>query len=144
MKPDPIKAKIQELCPDVMELRLGTELELVSVTKLHAQLRKKFGTSKYIYDGQSKLLCEHGWLDFSDMYLFHRSEWQINGSPITLAVVLRAIKKTGKVGRIDTNNFYSDDAEWVMKLVIYWNLEKDSWDSQTKETQLFVGSLLGV
>ncbi len=58
---------------------------------------------------------------------------------ITLAVVLRAIKKSKK---ISAKKWF----EAVDHLVgrAQWNLELDSWDDQTKETQQFIGQLLGV
>lgn len=85
-----IKAKIQELVPEVME---------------------------------DKCNCLHC------TYPVHRDFTQ----PITLAVVLRAIKKI-------------PDREWQIysQIINKWNLAQDNYDNQTRETQLFIGSLLGV
>lgn len=70
---------------------------------------------------------------------------------ITLAVVLRAIGTT-KRGQlqpgitVDPLGYFRDAlggvtaGSWVCR----WNLEKDSWDSQSPETQAFIGSLLGL
>lgn len=73
---------------------------------------------------------------------------------ITIAIVLRAIgkKQAGiavswcgefmsniPVGAYSSNKTYP----WQFESV-FWNLEKDSWDSQSKKTQEFIGTLLGV
>jgi hypothetical protein len=51
------------------------------------------------------------------------------GSPITLAVVLRAIDKLRYVNWDTFRN--------------RWNLVKDNYDEQTQKTKEFIGSLLG-
>jgi hypothetical protein len=92
---DPIKARIQSLCPDIM----------TSVSPTNAA-------------------ADNG--------------YEILGSPITLAVLLRAtVKKKGSLQSV----IYDGDAEELLKS---WNLAKDNYDDQTKETQEFIGSLLGV
>lgn len=73
-----------------------------------------------------------------------------NERPITLSVVLRAI------GKIQPANKTRVRVECDGQFLVYrepskqhwaeatWNLEKDDWESQTRETQLFIGSLLQV
>lgn len=130
---DPIKAKIQELCPDVMELKAGCVL----------------GNE----DGSIVGVCvdDGHWTCTSDDYqsLDNFDGVEILGSPITLAIVLRAIAKhpdnyctINEVGEL-TGFFLNDDNEADEEMV-EWNLEHDNYDSQTRETQLFFGSLLGV
>lgn len=94
---DPIKAKIQELCPDVMELKAGCVL----------------GNE----DGSIVGVCvdDGHWTCTSDDY------------------------QSGEL----TGFFLNDDNEADEEMV-EWNLEHDNYDSQTRETQLFFGSLLGV
>lgn len=58
---------------------------------------------------------------------------------ITLSVVLRAIRKN------DTEALAVRAAgDLVFESRNSWNLETDDWESQTRETQLFIGSLLQV
>ena len=61
---------------------------------------------------------------------------EILGNPITLAVIIQAIKKTG----------YNSTEEWLSvlgKLVDNWNLAKDNFNDQSEETKTFIGGLLG-
>lgn len=102
MTDDKTKAKIYELCPDVVIRTIGVTLG-----------KKKVEEIDLVKD-------------------------------ITLSVVLRAIKKTQEYSSFLTavacNGGFYEKGE----LKAVWNLEMDSWDSQSPETQAFVGSLLGV
>lgn len=128
MNTDPIKKRIQELCPDI-------------VKNEHAQL--------ITWD--------------------NRIEYFVELVPITLAVVLRAIEASGFIrGTIgekkeiklrqgetvaQARNRANFEGEWIAevnlsdpckRIILGWNLKKDDWESQTRETQLFIGSLLQV
>lgn len=96
MNTDPIKQKIQELCPDVMEPKF---FDLPEATVKMQKI-------------------------------------------ITLAVVLRAIQKLFREGTLQggyNNTILAfGDTAWR------WNLEHDNYDAQTRETQLFIGSLLNI
>jgi hypothetical protein len=136
---DPIKARIQELVPDVMEVRFGCAFELVGYSRFQAELFKRFRTKYYVYDGQSKLLCEHGWLDFNDMYVAQKDKWIIAGSPITLAVVLRAMfVHTNEKGQHTIRDTEFTEVIWR------WKWAKDNYDQQSDEAKAFIGILLGV
>lgn len=69
---------------------------------------------------------------------------------ITLAVVLRAIKKSGVYYAVDENGLFAsaprDDNKKNTYLIvipgIQWNLEHDNYDDQTQETKDFLANLL--
>jgi hypothetical protein len=66
-----------------------------------------------------------------------KEQLRIDGSPITLAVVLRTIKP------FVTNTQHDNHA--LEQLVDgIWNLEHDNYDQQSEECKQFIGSLLGV
>lgn len=112
---DPIKAKIQELCPDVIE-------------KYNRCMGCGYGFD-FCLKGKN---CPNNFREL----------------PITLAVVLRAIEKTVLNRCIfvsASGRFYEERAGQNVQLMPgKWNLSQDSYDNQTRETQLFIGSLLGV
>lgn len=133
-----IKAKIQELCPDVMELKFGCKVTFSN--------EEHFGYAMIVSeeDGRLRVLIagEHN-------PLIERSAVkEILGSPITVAVVLRAIHKAwpdAKYACTSQGRFgHLDDLGHNNHLTVTWNLEKDNWDSQSVETQAFVGGLLGL
>ena len=70
----------------------------------------------------------NGWLgeDYEQIHC------KILGKPITLAVVLRALKP-----KIDMNTYV------ISSLLEDWNLEKDNFNDQSEETKGFIGGLLG-
>jgi hypothetical protein len=142
---DPLKARIQELVPDVMEVQFGCGFELVGYSRFQAELFKRFRTKYYVYDGQSKLLCEHGSLNFDDMYLFNKDKWVIVGSPITLAVVLRAIKQNTIIyGDLPADMQLLNMQRKYGEVAGRWNLKADNYDQQSEECKQFIGSLLGI
>jgi hypothetical protein len=136
---DDIKAKIVELVPDVLEVKFGCTFELVGYSRFQAELFKRFGTKYFVYDGQSRLLCEHGSLEFNDMYLPHRDKWIIVGAPITLAVVLRAmfVHTNGK------SEHAIRDTEFT-EVMWRWKWANDNYDQQSDECKHFIGLLLGI
>lgn len=68
---------------------------------------------------------------------------------LTLAVVLRAILKTNPANRTrviveSSGQFRTWTPDEGNLLGVYWNLEEDEWESQSAETQAFIGRLLGL
>jgi hypothetical protein len=113
---DPTKAKIQELCPGVMDCQVcGSNVIHNSVC----------------------MNCR---------------DTVVVGSPITLAVVLRAIKALKEDNAIEfgvraDGHFLMDFCEktaWVDggETPVIWNLEHDNYDQQSEECKQFIGSLL--
>lgn len=138
---DPIKARIQSLCPDIMELKFGCIVK-------HAN---RFGIivaiNKYERDDETFTRQIVKWEGevFVDQVQIIGARWEILGSPITLAVVLRAMEKCGATVSVDTfGDFYGLEDLDNNNSLAHWNLAKDNYDDQTKETQKFIGTLLGV
>lgn len=108
---DNIKAKIIELCPDVLE--------------------------------EHSVACD---MDTSHGYAVAHAN--CTSRDLTLAVVLRAIEKTVLNRCIfvsASGRFYEERAGQNVQLMPgKWNLAQDNYDNQPRETQLFIGSLLGV
>lgn len=142
---DKVKAKIVELCPDVMELKSGCEIEYDGET---AYLT---GETYTMGDAFGSVPARKFWVTnkgIKGIDSFHENgkEWKILGSPITLAVVLRAIRNAGhgiygkgSSGGDDKGNwFFINDSKHA------WNLEHDNYDQQSEECKQFIGSLLGV
>lgn len=127
---DKIKQKIQELVPEVMELRLGCKIE--------------YNDGIYFYHSTDY----HGAYNlygFQPNYIHAKAivGSKILGSPLTLAVVLRAIN--------GGQPFSAQDQAWcddVLNLLMHergaWNLAKDNYGEQSPETKAFIGQLLGV
>lgn len=142
---DKIKQKIQELCPDVMELKMGCRYRAKgSGLSYEAVIIGKDASQYHIEINENRQSVEN-------YDTFKRDFIEILGSPITLAVVLRAIDK----GRVDskehgysirhTGRFYRDNLNSVSDVyVANWNLSQDSYDLQSEETKQFIGTLLGV
>lgn len=131
---DKIKAKIQELCPDVMELKFGCEVE-IDFGSLGGKQSAKVVSTQFA----PKLLVQFQ-EDVINAY-----EYKILGSPITIAVVLRAIP-VAYLTRGDNGQVFikiRDVAYRPNDGGCEWNLLKN-YDDQTKETQQCIGQLLGV
>ena len=168
---DKVKARIAELCPDIMELKFGCEVELdtslfTGKEEAKACLRSKaivIAYDKGGYNGQ----------DYDDDHAnFYSEDWgiygdadglnlenpedeeyvKVLGSPITLAVVLRSIE--AHEGDRDNTHFVTMDGEFYrcsagnnyppQVTAVWWNLLHDSYDLQSEETKRFVGTLLGI
>jgi hypothetical protein len=137
MTTDKVKAKIQELCPDVMELREGCQV----AAGIHSLPHTIYG-----YDDEERVFMAYLNKPFpKDLQAnsFYDCEFgigaenvEILGSRITLAVVLRAMKKSNTV------QYHWE--EMVLDKPHSWNLEHDNYDQQSEECKQFIGSLLGV
>jgi hypothetical protein len=138
---DPIKAKIQELCPDVLELKFGCVLENAKGETL--QLVPWLMT--YSVDPLPHVLAS------SENEFINFQTTKILGSPITLAVVLRAIANEPADFRMwvdattfEIPHFLMTKREWKEdEPILAWDLTKD-YDQQSEECKQFIGSLLGV
>jgi len=119
---DPIKAKIIELCPDVMEYK-------------NVGLRK------------GRWECECGATNGSIFTACQscRTEKPKISNDITLAVVLRAVEKARTIEQ-PVLRVYADGEMVVHEehRRIFWNLAKDNYDEQSQETKDFIGTLLDV
>lgn len=136
---DPVKAKIQELVPEVMELKFGCEVRKTFI-------KSDFGHSEREYKQKGLYLRRDRdtlGRTIAIRVLFDGNkrpndcdelDLEILGSPITLAVVLRAI------GKNMTDIYKAPDAK--IDTMYKWNLEHDNYDDQSQETKDFIGSLL--
>lgn len=153
---DPIKAKIQELCPDLMELKFGCEIHRIFWYKSEAD--KKAGKIDWMEtghyeDGRRGTIIKDlrksdylpMWIDFGDQLEFNIGpddivSFEILGRPITLADVLRAIMKAN----FDGNQYDAMCSQQCVDTCRLWILDTDNYDGQTRETQKFIGSILNV
>lgn len=133
---DPIKAKIVELCPDIMELKFGCEVKEHASTG-DEQIYRILQKHGNFYQTQAKFREDCGVATFGE-----NAGFRVLGSSITLSVVLRAIgiddKTTGTMDK------WRESAAMALDILARWNLTKDNYDDQTEETKKFIGSLLGV
>lgn len=137
---DPIKARIQELCPDVMELKFGCKVKLLDYEKYPNAWGIYAGKQFWKSGEHDRELVIH-----PDGKLYPMDKKiEILGSPITLAVVLRAIERAkGITGyAVGQNGAFYFHGQELFK-VPRWNLEHD-YDQQSEECKQFIGSLLGV
>lgn len=136
---DPIKAKIIELCPDIMELEFGCSLYQPKHKKTLVYVGKDNGQFAVKFEGDDRLIIADS-----------ISDCEILGRPITLADVLRAIANRTDERCITVSCFgqfheeFHEEDEWdTQPLHHHWNLLKD-YDDQEQATKDFIGSLLGV
>lgn len=137
---DPITLKIQELVPEIMELKEGCRV---------SHFLKGTGTILRVekHEGESDTYCL-GFLALPEP-IFEREplnlNWEILGRPITLADVLRAIRENGKLVyvREDGSFYLEDEPLQIYYSGYFWNLALD-WDNQTQKVKDFLGRLLGV
>lgn len=137
---DKTKQRIQELVPEVMELKFGCEVQ--------SEMNRWRVWSKMNYqEGQMPLsrieLVSDELKATNCMYEEGDDRpWKILGSPITLAVVLRTLEF------VDVDKKYPMERYPLTKIVGMivglWNLTKDNYDDQSEETKAFIGQLLGV
>jgi hypothetical protein len=149
---DPIKAKIQELCPDVMELKWGCKF-------LYGDKKAEYPAVFECWISRNDIVRALD-LVFTQQKQIHLNnvKFEILGSPITLAVVLRAIGKhlkradyyvevgSGRFIKSVRDKGVNEDGSENSRDTdtgIYWNLEHDTYDQQSEETKAFIGSLLG-
>jgi hypothetical protein len=131
---DPIKQKIQELVPEIMELKFG------------CIIRNHEMTEDLKFCGESKQGGETCYIPSIDDYVVLDSHigCEILGRPIRLADVLRAIGETkNRVACDDMGNIFElTGAGQIIMPAHFWDLSKDSYDDQSQETKKFIGELL--
>lgn len=146
MKPDPIKAKIQELCKDVMELKFGCVLQKHPDGGIQTTVTHLLGTG----NGSVSRVENTNKIAFYDDNIkdgkimrnsFEAEWWTILGSPITLAVVLRAIETKYGDHILEFSGIKTCSLQ-AARLVAIWNLEHDNFDDQSQPTKDFIGSLI--
>lgn len=166
---DLIKAKIQELCPDIILTVLLTDKRkpkicVLSKLAIENGLKPKPHREDGIVIGESK--DKRCWVvrwhrkddtlmareNYSKEYIQIFDEQDLRDGPdITLSVVLRAMQS---LSRTDSNRHwvvnrhgeFLKDREDRLGADVgeTWNLTKDNYDDQTEETKRFIGSLLGI
>ena len=127
--------RIQKLVPSVMALEFGCEVLCSDLIQLDVDdytegiatiVNEKEKILGYIAN-KTKFETEYRTFEYSKYRVI-----EILGKPITLAVVLRALKP-----KIDMNTYV------ISSLLEDWNLEKDNFNDQSEETKTFIGGLLG-
>ena len=106
--------RIQELVPSVMEIEEGCIIRGGGIIMAEGCVYWNTPEGVFAYDNAD---------GFEDE--------DVLGKPITLAVVLRAVKP-----KIDMNTYV------ISSLLEDWNLSKDNFNDQSDETKTFVGELL--
>lgn len=142
---DPVKTKILELCPDLMELKFGCVVkDFLKGTGIILTVHEYAGESN-TYDVFYNLIPD------PHVYQSPRGNWDIIGSPITLAVVLRAILAVNAANRTNVlveaggliKVCHWEGGRHLLGRAAEWDLLKD-YDGQTEETKRLIRSLLGV
>lgn len=146
---DKVKTRIKELVPEVMELKFGCVVEIEYTARHlfhHADetfvSNDKYGRWYFLNGELGVMKLQEG-----NEFTFIESL----GSPITLAVVLRAIEKADVGLRVELSTYgdellmgqYEKPEQQGYYSHAYWNLAKD-YDDQSEEAKAFIGKLLGV
>lgn len=141
-----LKQRIAELCPDVMELKKGCFflvkddeekrlmecLDAKSVTRTYGNTVYQLIYIISMYSRYSSGILEG---------IYENNQIEILGSPITLAVVFRAMEKMNMIASCDT---HGNIGVSPFKGHVYWNLAEDRLEDQTPECIAFLKSILGV
>jgi len=115
--------RIQALVPDVMALEFGCLLRNGT-----ANIR----IIKERYDGTVMINDWEGWQDRKMI----EEKFEILGKPITLAVVLRAIRESQNIWL----GFQLRETQ--LSVLEGWNLDKDNFNHQSEGTKALIGELL--
>ena len=139
--------RIQELVPSVMELEFGCEVILYSEEYSKNRRILKVLDKRHISGIDTIVeVCENNSNGVSYIFYPTKNELKILGKPITLSVVLEAIREANvgfvfvthsgtlhkKIGIEDTAHTYLG----------IWNLSKDNFNDQSEETKAFISNLL--
>lgn len=149
MNNDPVKAKIIELVPEIMELKFGNIIRHKPPKALGIDYR-----GRYVHEGRGNRYSNNARLFFRGegsqtdySLLVPLDDFENLGRPITLADVLRAIhvgKPYSYFVSIDGRFWIGEHMDYpIEKLDARWNLATD-YDNQTQEVKTFIGSLLGL
>jgi len=113
--------RIQELVPSVMEIEEGCIIRGGGIIMAEECVYWNTPEGVFAYDNAD---------GFEDE--------DVLGKPITLAVVLMAIRQSGNVW------FGFKLREAQVSILEDWNLSKDNFNDQSDETKKFIGGLLGI
>lgn len=151
---DKTKQKIQELVPEIMELKFGCGIEILeprfaSTKNIYSMELEYYKTNPIqiitvcsdpnVYLIKTKIGFDHfSWRDID-------KHCKILGRPITLADCLLAMEKVGKYVLVDiTGNLFTHDmSDGALVDEGIWDLNK-SYNDQSQETKDFIGNILGV
>ena len=148
---DPVKAKIIELVPDIMELAYGCLVIYkffgdLGTFEAKCRYSHRVGNRHYVID-------ENDHVHFVYSKEVGKEELKVLGRPITLADVLRAMEKISDetrvwmgvltTGQIFHNAPHNDSNAFYQIIDCTWNLATH-YDGQTQEVKDFIGKLLGV
>lgn len=142
MTPDPVKAKLIELVPEILSDRRGYKQD-----ELDQAYREYIAICKEVSKEDSSRTWASAAIAYERVKKLTDSLLLFQDRSITLADVLRAMKRNvGKyVGVTFDGDFltreYGADS-WIMEMPA-WNLTTD-YDGQTQEVKDFVGKLIGV
>ena len=112
--------RIQKLVPSIMELEFGCIIKGNEIVPYLLYIGRNNGQFALLMPEKQELL-------FVD-----NIGTEILGKPITIGVVLRALKP-----KIDMDTYV------ISSLLEDWNLSKDNFNDQSEETKSFIGGLLG-
>lgn len=145
MTTDKVKAKIHALCPDVLELKFGCEVDVLGdlyTVLFHDAGGKSFDGENTEYYGPVTMVTTGEviteiWGDSAEATHEYplKSNMKVLGSPITLATVIRAYH--------ERSDFPDNDAS-ILGIVNRWRLADDNYDAQNEQTKQYIGALLGV
>lgn len=147
MSTDPVKEKIQSLCPDVMELKREEyfldSIEVTTILKetLREAYNKRFN-EHLNYDswvGINDHLEECGRMLDKKISKRYSLNAESVGRDINLAVVLRAIGNID--ARINLDRHEPILHIYASETMLTWNLLKD-YDDQDEPTKALIGSLI--
>lgn len=142
---DPIKAKIQELCPDVRSDTRGYQQ-----IQLDRAYQEYLDICKEVSKEDSSRTFASAAMAFDRVKKLSNALAVFQDEPITLAVVLRAIEKgnpsalTNVHVELNGNICVRKSGQENFHMEAYWNLEQDNYDQQSDETKQFIGQLLNV
>lgn len=160
---DKTKAKIQELVPEIMELKFGCRVQVYipsygeSNESVDDYVEEQWGIATYIQEDEPMtfLLGEHIYDVYASDFKDGDTEYVDDedgivctnvGRPITLADVLLAIGQSKEYYTgIDATGEFIQAGEFggMNRTNIMWDLTK-TYDDQSQETKDFIGQILGV
>jgi len=154
--------QIQKLVPSVMALEFGCVIKRYGTKENPQNILYKVLENRALMTGISrhdtsynKLICYD--YTFEQLQCFRSENEKENpiknskilGKPITLAVVLMAIdtkytewENPGTPVAINSKGEFQDWSENPVYKNVFWNLSKDNFNDQSKETKIFIGELL--
>ena len=156
--------RIQELVPDVMKLEFGCEVKSLKDVQgngsiiLSGDIGYNVGQDNFLFKSAQMFGVSSAGFEwergFKPQYVVLnnyenlKSEFEILGKPITLAVVLLAINKqlyedAWEIAINSDGQFIRDWGESTHEMTDdWWNLSKDNFNDQSDETKTFIGELL--